>query len=280
MVSPEREIINALKLDNPSALSKVLPKIRASPREDELIELILYETASNGYLKSYQLVAEQVFRHAVDVKSSMRIPPAIRASIRKGHRAVADDLVARILDMAQPEPRRFLMVCAFHCAVAADDTAIVERILREEILYAEFQKAMSGAAESCSMEVMTLLLDGLLDDEKTRSRAPWIQSKTEEEIQHNVHLLQAQCLMTALCSAIGAGAHEVAAFLLQPYLECLEDISPVSHENFNKTEIFTGLDDEVYLLLGREECKKLLAAGVPVFAGRRIDRCLKMDIMP
>jgi hypothetical protein len=280
MVSPEREIINALKLDNPDALRKVLPKIRASPREYELIELILYETASNGYLKSYQLIAEQVFKRAVDVKSSMRIPPAIRASIRKGHQDVAEDLVTRILGMAHPEPKRFLMVCAFHCAVEADDTLIVERILNEDIPYAEFQKATNGAAECCSMEVVTLLLDDLLDEKKTLSRAGWIESKTEEEIEHYIHLLQAQCLMTALCSAIRAKTHEVAAFLLQPYLECLENISPVSHENFNKTEIFTGLDDEVYLLLGREECKKLLAAGVPVFAGKRIDRCLKMDIMP
>ncbi|KAL3490300.1 hypothetical protein BJX62DRAFT_238280 [Aspergillus germanicus] len=248
MVSSEREIINALKLENPDALRKVLPKIHASPREYEPIELILYETASNGYLKSYQLIAEQVFKRAVDVKSSMRIPPAIRASICKGHR----------------DPRGFLMVCAFHCAVETDNMVIVERILKEDI----------------PMEVMTLLLDDLLDDKKMRSRATWIQSKTEEEIEHCIHLLLAQCLMTALCSAIRAKTHEVAAFLLQPYLECLENINPVSHENFNKTEILTGLDDEVYLLLGREECKKLLAAGVPVFAGKRIDRCLKMDIMP
>ncbi|KAL3454260.1 hypothetical protein BJX65DRAFT_302045 [Aspergillus insuetus] len=280
MVSPEREIIYALKLDNPDALRKVLPKIRPSPREYELIELILYETASNGYFKSYQLIAELIFKRDVDVKSSMRIPPAIRASIRKGHRNIAEDLVARIFGMAYPEPRRFLMVCAFHCAVEADNTLIVERILKEDIPYAEFQKAMSGAAECCSIEVMTLLLDDLLDDKKMRSRAAWIESKTEEEIQHCIHLLQAQCLMTALCSAISDKTHEVAAFLLQPYVECLENINPVSHENFNKTEIFTGLDDEVYLLLGREECKKLLAAGVPIFAGKRIDGCLKMDIMP
>jgi hypothetical protein len=191
MISPEREIINALKLDNPSALSKVLPKIRASPREYELIELILYETASNNYFKSYQLIAEQVFKRAIDVKSSMRIPPAIRASIRKGHRVVAEDLVTRILEMAHPEPRRFLMVCAFHCAVGADDTGIVERILQEDIPYAEFVKALSGAAECCSMEVMTLLLDDLLDDKKTRSRTAWIEVKTEEDIEHTIHLLQA-----------------------------------------------------------------------------------------
>jgi hypothetical protein len=167
------------------------PQIRASPREYELIELILYETASNNYFKSYQLIAEQVFKRAIDVKSSMRIPPAIRASIRKGHRVVAEDLVTRILEMAHPEPRRFLMVCAFHCAVGADDTGIVERILQEDIPYAEFVKALSGAAECCSMEVMTLLLDDLLDDKKTRSRAAWIEVKTEEDIEHTIHLLQA-----------------------------------------------------------------------------------------
>ncbi|KAJ0413853.1 hypothetical protein BJY00DRAFT_319415 [Aspergillus carlsbadensis] len=275
MVSPERELMNALKLDNPSALSKILPKVHVSPREYELIERILYDTASNGYFNSYKLIADQVFRKAVDVKSSMRIPPAIRASIRKGHCAVAEDLVTRILAMKNPEPRRFLMVCAFHCAVEADDTVIAGRILKEDIPYAEFLKAMSGAAASCSMEVMTLLLDDLLNDKKTRSRATWIASKTEQQIEHNIDLLRAQCLMTGLLSAIRAKAHEVAAFLLQPYLECLENINPVSHENFKKTDIFAELDDEVYLLLGRDE-----SAGVPVplWTSVLVDNVLTVDI--
>ncbi|KAL3465256.1 hypothetical protein BJX64DRAFT_285798 [Aspergillus heterothallicus] len=272
-MTPEREIFNALELDNPQSLAKVLPKIRTSTRHDELIELVLYETASKDYFTSYKLIAEHVFRYTVDLRGSMRIPPAIRASIRKGHVAIAEDLVTRILVLPHLEPRRFLLVCAFHCAVEAGNMRIVARILDEDLAYPELQKAMRVAAESCKLEVVSLLLDDLLEDDKARDRVIGGKAETEEEIERAVRASQAHCLMVGLCSAIRGKAHEVAAFLLLPYVECLEKINPVSHDQFKKTEIFTGIEDDVYLLLGREECRKLFTKGLPMFAGNQIARC-------
>ncbi|KAL2839115.1 hypothetical protein BJY01DRAFT_250656 [Aspergillus pseudoustus] len=277
-MSPEREISNALKSDDPEALKQVLPRIRTSPRHDELIETILYETASNGFIECYKLVANEVFKRAIDLKSCMQIPPAIRACIRKNHRALADDLMTRILGMPHPEPRRLLMTCAFQCAVEAENTSIVKRVLDDDIPYPELQKAMRGAAQHCKIDVASLLLDDLMDEHKARDRAIAGKAWTEE-IERTVRLSQAQCLMVGLSTAISVKAHEIAAFLLQPYLECLAEINPASHENFKKTEIFTSLADEVYLLIGRRECKKLLKTGIPVFAGTQIARCLRMDAM-
>ncbi|KAL2812210.1 hypothetical protein BJX63DRAFT_432837 [Aspergillus granulosus] len=275
-MSPEREIYNTLKLDDPQALREALLNIRPTIRKYDLIELALYEAASNGYFESYQLVVDWVLERAADIKWSMRIPPAIRASIRKGHHDIAEDLIMKVLALPCNNSRQLLIICAFQCAVQADYISIVKRILLENISYADLSKAMRSAAERCNIEAATLLLDDLLDMNKSRIRA--IAGKTNaEEIEQNVRLSQAQCLMVGLSSAIKAKAHAIATLLLQPFLECLERINPVSHENCKKTEIFTNIEDDVHLMLGRKECKKFLESGIPVFAGKRVARCLKMD---
>ncbi|KAL2865295.1 uncharacterized protein BJX67DRAFT_383034 [Aspergillus lucknowensis] len=283
MLSPDKEISNALKADNPEDLRKALPLVLASPRQSQLIQRILHQSATNGYVDCYKIIAPLVFTKIESLSSAMHIPQAIRSAIRGKHTAIAEDLLDGVLTLAVPDALRYITTCALHPAIEMGNTALVKRILGESILFPEVKKALVCAAANSQVDVAKVLLTDLLDETKAHPRALATlatsdKDKTEEQIERMINFSQAQALAAGLLGSIKVNAHEVTALLLWPYLGVLAKIRPDTHERFNKKDIFNQIPDEVYVNLGWDDCNKLLESGIPLFVEERILRCLELCV--